>query len=261
MSSIGKTKARGTYHEWQTDELATAANNSNIEGDDTSFSTPTATTRVGNYCQISKKSVVVAGTLDAVNKAGRKQEIGYQIQKASKELARDMEFALLQNASSNAGATGTARQLKGVTGFISTNQTDNGGTTALSQAILETAIQNAWTQGGTPDCILANPTAKGTISDMVTGVTKFRDETDKKIVNTVSVFESDFGTLEVKASRHNISDEVYVIQKDLWKLAQLRPVKVEDLAKTGDAEKKQIVTEYTLVSLQEKGNASIINIA
>ena len=91
MSSIGRSDAKAVKHEWQTDALASAdASNAQLEGDDYTFSASSPTKRVGNFCQISRKEAVVSGTLDVVDKAGRKSEIGYQMEKRAKELGRDM---------------------------------------------------------------------------------------------------------------------------------------------------------------------------
>ena len=70
MSNIGKTKATGVHHEWQTDALAAAAaNNFQIEGDEVAFNAMVPTARIGNKSQISRKSVIVSGTLESVSKA------------------------------------------------------------------------------------------------------------------------------------------------------------------------------------------------
>ena len=91
MSSVGKTKATATYHEWQTDSLAAAAANAVVEGDAATDITVTPTTRVGNRTQISSKTIKISGTMEAINKAGRKSEKAYQLAKVSAELKRDME--------------------------------------------------------------------------------------------------------------------------------------------------------------------------
>ncbi len=87
MSSIGKTKATAVYHEWQTDSLDAATTaNAAVEGADASDATLSPTTRLGNYTQILQKTIKVSGTLDTVNKAGRKSEKAYQLAKASQEI-------------------------------------------------------------------------------------------------------------------------------------------------------------------------------
>ena len=86
MSTVAKTSASNVYHEWQTDSLAAAATNAAVEGADASDATLSATTRVGNYTQISQKTIKISGTLESVDKAGRKSEKAYQLAKASKEI-------------------------------------------------------------------------------------------------------------------------------------------------------------------------------
>ena len=109
MSSIGTGTANGTKHEWQTDSLAAAAtNNKVIEGDDATLDASSATVRIGNYTQILDKTVVITGTQEAVDKAGRASELAYQIAKKSKELKRDIESTLLTNQVRAAGNSSTA---------------------------------------------------------------------------------------------------------------------------------------------------------
>jgi len=88
MSSIGKTKATAVYHEWQTDSLAAHTTaNALVEGATASDITVSPTSRLGNYTQIVGKTVMVSGTLEAVDKAGRKSEKAYQLAKASSEIS------------------------------------------------------------------------------------------------------------------------------------------------------------------------------
>ena len=83
ISNIGRENVKNTYFEWQTDSLAAAsASNAALEGDDiSSFTAVNPTSRVGNYTQISTKNVVISGTLEALDKAGRRSELTYQLAK------------------------------------------------------------------------------------------------------------------------------------------------------------------------------------
>src|SRR5689334_19479972 len=96
MTSVSKSKATQTKHEWQTDSLESATtNNAQLEGDDiASFTSQSATTRLANYTQIVRKDLIVSGTVDVVVKAGRKSEVAYQASKRMKALKRDMETIL-----------------------------------------------------------------------------------------------------------------------------------------------------------------------
>jgi len=110
ISSIGKSQAYNTLHEWQTDTLAAAStSNAAIEGDDASGTSLSATTRVNNRSQISQKTIVVSGTQDSIRSAGRAQELAYQKAKAMQELKRDMEYAIVRNQASSAVGAATAR--------------------------------------------------------------------------------------------------------------------------------------------------------
>ena len=122
MSSIGKTKATAVYHEWQVDSLAAASlSNAAVEGADATSATMGVTTRAGNRTQIFQKTVQIAGTLEAVDKAGRKSEKAYQLAKASSEVKRDMELTLLSNQLAAAGNSSTARTLGGLQAWLATN--------------------------------------------------------------------------------------------------------------------------------------------
>ena len=107
LSMAKRMSAGQTYHQWQTDALAAAATNASVEGDDASFATLAATTVLGNYTQISRKTVQISNTYDVVRKYGRKSEVAYQLMKAGKEMKRDMEYAIVRNQASSAGGAAT----------------------------------------------------------------------------------------------------------------------------------------------------------
>ena len=121
MSSIGKEKAEGTFHEWQTDTLAAAAANAQVEGDEIAITAVSPTARINNRTQISRKSVIVSGTQDTVNTAGRNNELAYQISKNAKELKRDMELVLCNNQSAAVGGAAAARTSSGLAAWLQTN--------------------------------------------------------------------------------------------------------------------------------------------
>jgi hypothetical protein len=122
MSNIGRESVSNSLFEWQTDTLAAAAANKQLEGDDVaSFDAVTATVRLQNYAQISRKTIVLSATEEVVNKAGRKSELAYQIAKRGSELKRDQEFSMLNGAVAAAGNTDTARGTASLGAFIKTN--------------------------------------------------------------------------------------------------------------------------------------------
>jgi hypothetical protein len=78
--------------------------------------------------------------------------------------------------------------------------------------------------------------------------TPMEEAKSKKIVAAVDVYESDFGKLKVVPNRFMRSRDVLVLQMDMWALGTLpgRNMVSTPLAKTGDSDRKQILSEYTL---------------
>jgi len=118
LTMAKRITANARYHQWQTDSLAAAAANAKEEGADAGYATATAPTTLGNYCQISTKTVDISRTLDIVKKYGRKSEVALQLMKRGKELKRDMEFTICRN---QASVNATARATAGWECMISTN--------------------------------------------------------------------------------------------------------------------------------------------
>lgn len=279
-NAIGTTKAKATYHEWQTEALNAAAINAQLQGDDVTFGSPIITVRVGNRTQIMRKEVIVSGTQEAVDKAGRASEIVRQMANKRKELYRDREFTLLSNQAPVTGNSATAPQLRPVLGWLATNASRGvggaSGTTttaatdgtqrAFTEALLVAAMQTAWTQGGNPTLLLVGPKQRGVVSTFTGGGTKFQQQSSEKLSATISTYVGDFGTVKVTADRFmrgaqtNTDREALVLDPDLWNMAVLRPIMGIDIAKTGDSEKGVLLTELTLESLQEAGNSIVADL-
>jgi hypothetical protein len=283
MSTIGKTKATAVYHEWQTDSLAAAGLNVAVEGATASDATMSPTTRVGNRCQISQKTIKISNTLQAVDKAGRKSEKAYQLAKASAEIKRDMELTLLSNQVATNGNSSTARALGGLQAWINTTYSGgtsgvagSGGTTArtngtnrtFTEAFLQTAVRGVYTAGGNPKILMVTPAHKQTVSAFA-GIAAQRymapTNAPTTIIGAADVYLSDFGTLSVVPSRFmnstNSADDVaFVLDPDMAAVAYLRPFQTNELAVTGDAESTQLLAEFTLEVKNEAAHGIIADL-
>jgi len=283
MSSIGKTKATATYHEWQTDSLAAAALGGAVEGADASSITASPTTRIGNRTQIFTKSVAVAGTLEAVDKAGRKSEKAYQLAKVSAELKRNIELTLLSNQLSAAGNSSTARTMGGLQAWLNSNYdggtsgvAGSGGTTArtngtnrtFTEDILKVVVKEVYQSGGNPKVLMVNPAHKQVVSAFA-GIAAQRymapSNEPTTIVGAADVYMSDFGTMSVVPNRFmnstNACDETaFIVDPDMAAVAYLRPFQTIELAKTGDSEKTQLLAELTLEVKNEAAHGIIADL-
>lgn len=270
MSSVGKTKATAVLHEWQTDSLAAAdGTNAAVEGADASSATLSPTTRVGNRTQISQKTIQISGTLESVDKAGRKSEKAYQLSKASSELKRDMEKILLSNQVASAGNSSTARTLgglqawinsnvslgtSGVAGSLGTTAKVDGTNRAFAEDQVKEVVREAYTNGGNPSVVMVSPAKKQEFSAF-SGIAQQRYNADgnkpSTIVGAADIYLSDFGTLSVVPNRFMTAEAdsgevAFVLDPEYAAIAYLRPFQTNELAKAGDSEKTQLLVEYTL---------------
>jgi len=267
MSNIGRETISNSLYEWQTDTLAAAAANKQLEGDDvTSFDAVTATVRLQNYAQISRKTIVLSATEEVVNKAGRRSELAYQIAKRGAELKRDQEFTMLNGAVAAAGNTTTARGTASLQAFIKTNydmQTNganpsyttlpnsartDGNVRTFTETILKNVIQQVWTAGGTPKILMTGPVNKQRVSGF-SGIASSRFNIDggarpATIIGAADIYVSDFGNVQVVPNRFQRERDAFVIDPDYAKLMTLRPYQQIELAKTGDAEKRLLIVEW-----------------
>jgi hypothetical protein len=279
LSAIPRTAAKSTKHEWQLDALATPATNAVIEGDDATIDAMTATTRAFNYCQISDKVIALSGTQSAVDAAGRADEMAYQIAKKSKELKKDMEFDIIEPNVQAAGSATAARELGSIPTWIKTNgDAGTNGTLStgsgtdlpgdgtdrdLTEAILKTVIKEVYTSGGDMDMLVCPPSVKQVISGFNANTTRFGPAGDKTEYAAIDVYSSDFGDVRIMPNRvmATTNDKnVFLIQRDMMATAYLRDFEIQDLAKTGDSEKKQLLVEYTLEVRNEAAHGIIADI-
>jgi hypothetical protein len=283
MSSIGKGKATAVYHEWQTDALASANTaNAAVEGADASAATLTPTVRIGNYTQIVQKTVQVSGTLEAVDKAGRKSEKAYQLAKAASELKRDIEAIITANQGRDAGTSTTARKLGSLLSWIKTNTNKGGGTTAtdpttigvstrgdgitrtFQESMLKDVVQKVFTSGGTPTLLVVPPALKQVVSGF-TGLTQHRYNSNATAEITIlagaDLYQSDFGVLQIVPNRFMRTRDALVLDPEYASLNYLRPFETTDLARTGDSEKTQILAELTLEVKNEAAHGGIFDLS
>ena len=284
-----KAEARQTLHQWDIDALA-AQNTANaaVEGDNPTNIALTPTAKVGNYTQISTKTIQISGTSQSVIAAGGSNKMGYQLLKKSKELKRDMEGVLTLNQAGVVGTSSTARQLAGLPAWVATNdvfqssssgaqpagystigsenfyngttaRTYNGTQTAVTEAQMKTVLQLVYTNSGeSPEYCLLSPTNKQNVSAFTGPGTRFIEVEDATLMTKVDVYESDFGEVKMVPDiflAH--SHDMFFINPNYLRVAYLRPFQTIPLAKTGDSDQKMLLVEYTLEMGNEHAHGAI----
>ena len=213
--------------------------------------------------------MVVSGTQQASNNAGRDSEMALQLAKNSKSLKRDMETALTQNVAKAVGATGTARKLGGLETWTSTNVSrgtgspngsgagagaapvDAGTKRAFTETILKAVIQATYSSGGDPSVLMVGPFNKGVVSGFTGRASARQMIGESKIQAAADLYASDFGDLKVIPNRFQRETSAFVLDPEYWSVAYFRDFKQEEVAKNGDAIKRALLVEYSLVAKNE----------
>lgn len=260
LSMMESTRAYNTLHEWQTDVLKTPTAVARVEGEDANIKTITATSRLNNRTQIIDNAYIVSNTQQAMKTAGRSDEEAYQTEKAMKELANDIEYAFVVNSAVASGASATARQLKGLAGWVVTNISSATANRALTSTILDALLKTIWLAGGRPDTILTGGSQKIAFTNTTNfpGMTRNINATIGEYSVFVDVYQGGIGgSLKLITSTimgNNLDNQIFILQMDKFRKAWLRPIKKVPLGLTGDGQKFQIVAEVTMESLNEKAS-------
>lgn len=291
-SSIGNTKAKAVFHEWQTDELAAPGANAQSEGADYSNDTTlAATVRLGNYTQILAKEIKVSKTLDSISKAGRASEFAYQMKKKGTELKRDLEHALVgsrqvTNGSGGQDSANAGRTMGGVQSWINgtstfnmetgamltgtangTSVAANGTATEFSLSAVDEVMQKIYEEGGKAGTLMMGPSVKRAFSAAAVGTTDVRRNINDsgKLRQSVEIYESDFGAVKVVPNYvmglGDGASDIIAYDSANWSLATLRPLHNTDVGQKGDSTVGMMVEEVTLQCKNPAGNGLVVNAA
>jgi hypothetical protein len=281
QSNVGSESISNTFFEWQTDSLADTSTTAVINGDDVaSFDATSATTRLGNYTHIRRRTLIVADNLEFVDKAGRDSEIAYQLAKRGKELKRDIEAVLMDNNARVAGNSSTAPETAGLGAWITTNTNKAGdgtdptaadGTDArgdgtqrdFTEAMLKDVMQQTWSAGGNPSVLMVGPFNKQAVSAF-TGIAAQRyqapSDAPTTIIGAADVYLSDFGAVTCVPNRFQRDRDAFVLDPEYAAVCYLRPIQQVELAKTGDAEKRMVLAEFGLKVMNEQAHGGIFDL-
>jgi len=250
QNRISKVSVTGVHPEWQTDSLRAATANAQEEGFSWSAATVVPTEKLDNYTQILAHGYSVSDTQEAVLKAGRSSEVAYQKSKALKEIARDLEKALVDNDTSTSHAGSNAGKLLGLKGFMveATGIYNVDVSAALTVDSLNSALQAVWIAGATEmNAIYVQPKQKLKMDAFGSAVRSFPVGAEK-YGDLISIYESNFGTFELVMTRVVANSELYALKEDAWHLGVLRGMKSNPVPKTGSRTTFMIEGEVTLIA-------------
>jgi hypothetical protein len=291
VSQAPKVGCKHIYHQWLIDTLGTPDLTGAIEGADWSLDSTTAPSRVFNVTMILRKDIGLSESQRSVDTAGFADQYAYEVQKAVKELGIKLEKIVFGALTTATGASGTARVMKGLQAFITTNTSlagANGGTVGdathdgvVTVGDFNDMLNTIYTAGGNPEQVYVSPKVKRQISAFaVPGAAagnvyaKNIAAVDKKLIGAIDFYESDFGLIQIvldrwvpestntvtaTASATATGGQMFFLSRAINRLAWLpgRQVHHELVGKRGDSVAGLVVGECTLEVLSEKANGVI----
>lgn len=280
IAGLDRTKVEGIKHIWQTDALKTVDLTASIEGDVFNPTARVYSAQEENVCQITRDDFNISNTDEAVRKYGRDSEITYQKMKSNKFLRNKQEHIICNNQAAVNVSSDTARQLRGLPSWLKTNVSTDGANAVTTSARVDGSArpyneshllavrQLAWENGADTNSLIhfSGSFNKRALTGFVgangsyTGQTRFDKSEDKKLTNTIQVYEDDFGTMTCQMSRFMRTRDVLLLDPNFAALGELRPMRTVEQGVNGDAEGFMLVTEYTLVVRNEKAHAGVFDL-
>ena len=217
-----------------------------------------------NYTQIFHKEIKQTGTAPYQDRWGMTDQMQYESAKSIPEMMRLIERTL-QYGKRAAGSTTTPRMMGGYQEFITTNKASgaNMSVSSLIPGIIEDAVELIYNAGGAGDFLaIVNPATYQKIKNAYDSSSYVRYAPEQNRFGTlVDRIVTPFGDVSFVIDRWQLSNLIPILKLDNVGMLTLRPWQVEDLAKTGDAEKKQLVGEYTFCLKLEKSHALLTAVA
>jgi len=198
-----------------------------------------------NYTQIfGPTKIAMSRTEQLVRKYGVTDEFTHQVMGRIQENAISREQAFLYGERTNS-ATTKIRTTGGL-GYYITSQIDSTAT-QLTVLKVQTQLQNNYNAGGLPDRLIANPAALVDLNDIGnTSVVRQEIDDPRRGRTPVTVLWTEFGPMTVVRNRWCKTSDAFLIRREGVIRRVLRPLQLETLAKTGDADNAQIVCEEGL---------------
>jgi hypothetical protein len=266
VSNLGKAPAAtNTLHQWTTYYTARPTSNDDvIEGAEASYDDLGQPVKTENITAIKSAPVRVSGTERAISTATGEDPYAFQKGEALKRLKSKIEYSTI-NGSKASGSSGVARGMTGFDGMISTNVTARASGTSFTETELNDIMQDSWDQVGAEyvaDLLVTPMVIKRRIAGFTSNLTRNIDASTKKLTNEIRVYDSQVGQTVMIIPHKDVRKAagtltVYALREDTWKHSFLtgREPFWEELAKDGDRDNGQYLTEFTVVGYAQRASA------
>jgi hypothetical protein len=227
-----------------------------LEGDDSDAISFSDRTVGSNVTQIFHQEVKVSRSQRQLSQYGIADELSYQTDRVVPSLMRLIERTLFYNKALAAGSATTPRIMAGIPAFITTNLVSGA---TLAQTQFDSAVRLAYTAGGTgPWVAVVSPANLNKIKAFYDSSTVLRiDRSETTVGMQITQIMTPFGMVNLLLDRWCPDALVPILDMKHCGMKTFSPFTQEDLAKTGDADKVEVVGEFTFCLRQQKASAML----
>lgn len=268
MTLIGTGSIDNVLFHWTEEDLDPSAVNAQVEGADAPASVDNYLIERDNYTQIFSRTVEVTGTSVANRLAGNTQKLAHQVELKAKSLKIDMEKAFIGNFQTTKSVVAGARYTAGFAAQVdAANVIDKAGAAVVADEIDE-MLTRLFEAGAKPDYIMCHPRVRNVIVGLLQakGFVQRDIQNGTVLVTDIVTYTSPVGTVKLVNNRHAKYDstagtgDIYFFDSSMWSVETLRPYELNELAKTGDSEKRQLIVECGLKNKNFKSAGIISNV-
>ncbi|HBN28384.1 MAG TPA: hypothetical protein DD421_05010 [Clostridiaceae bacterium] len=241
----GTKKVSSIITDWKYEKLDNSRNLA-LEGADAStFLASDRATGDKNICQIISKAVNISGTAGAVSVEDINDLFAHEIGNRIVEAKRDLEWYLVNGVYTEENGT-TPRQMKGLVNFITKENTV---TKASNPTIADfNNMSKLMRQAGTSGqdlVLLCDYNMTDVINTLFVDKQRYTNVQNEfgSVVNKINLT---FGSAYVYTVDAMPVDTMILANMSYIDVGELRPLAYEELSKTGDSRKGQIIMENTL---------------
>jgi len=242
----GRQKVGSVIVDWKYENLDSSRNLSFEGADVTTFQQSDRSTGDKNVCQIITKAVSVSETAQAVTLENISDLFAHELNNRILEAKRDLEYYLVNGVYNETETDTTPRQMKGLVNFVPTQYVIEKSSNPKKDDLDN--MSKMMRQAGTASQNLVLLCDYNTY-DVVAGI--YEDKTT--YIGVTNEFGSPVKRLNLKYGACDVYlvdsmpiNTMVLANMQYLKLAELRPLVYQDLAKTGSSRKGFIEMENTL---------------
>lgn len=228
-----------------------------LEGDDADYVALTDISNPYNYTAIFQKAIEISGSQQAHDQWGISDEMMYQENKAIPELMRNLELAFFHGTRA-VGSASTPRSMGGIETFVTDNTVYTGGT--IEKSYLDDLAQAIYEDGGNPDILVMAPAGANNLRDLIdsSSFVEVNQENTMYGMRPIARVNTQFyQNIELLVSRWCPTDRAYLLDSNKIGFYDFRPFFSEDVARTGDAWKREVIGEFSLCVGNDKAHGII----